>query len=327
MSQQKLLITGGAQRANAVWMHESRHYDQAVLIELDVQTGEARTLLTYKSPPEACPEDRPSIIFKSASLHDGRLYLCTQTEVLIYDWPSLDQVAYHSLPCFNDVHHVLPVGEHLYVASTGLDLVVVLDAAGNVVAEHNALGKDPWHRFDKGTDYRKIPTTKPHESHPNFVFLVDGQPWVTRFEQRDAACLSNLERRVDVGIERVHDGNPHGDRLWLTTVDGHLVAGPTSGGRIDRDIDLNRISGDDGRPLGWCRGLHLDGATAYVGFSRIRSTPLRQNLAWLKRFKRPAEFRPTRIGVYDVEAERHVRDLDLEPAGLSAVFSILPVSS
>ena len=36
-----------------------------------------------------------------------------------------------------------------------------------------------WERFDPEVDYRQVPTTKPHETHPNFVFIVEEDVWVT----------------------------------------------------------------------------------------------------------------------------------------------------
>ena len=113
-----------------------------------------------------------------------------------------------------------------------------------------------------------------------------------------------------------------GSRLVFTSVDGHVISFDTETGE-KRDLDLNRLlePGDD-RPLGWCRGLLTDedARRAWVGFSRIRQTKLRKNLSWIRNGFR--ERLPTRIALYDLERPARLREIDLEPAGINAVFSI-----
>jgi hypothetical protein len=62
-----------------------------------------------------------------------------------------------------------------------------------------------------------------------------------------------------------------------------------------------------------------------VGFSRIRYTTLRRNLSWLRHGFRTGAFhgqRPTRIALYDLEARALREEVDLETAGMGAVFSL-----
>jgi hypothetical protein len=62
-----------------------------------------------------------------------------------------------------------------------------------------------------------------------------------------------------------------------------------------------------------------------VGFTRLRYTRLRKNLSWLRHGFRETEYHrlhPTRIALYDVEQPALLQEIDLEPAGLGAVFSI-----
>jgi len=320
----KALVTGGTQRTHSAFMDKEGRYKEAVLMEVDLDTGASRTLLTYTSPPELCAEGLPSMIFKAGSLVGDRLYLCTLTEVLVYSWPALEQLRHVSLPVFNDLHHVMPHGEDLHVVSTGLDALAVVGPDGSLKALRPALDEDLWERFDKDTDYRRIHSTKPHASHPNYTFVLDGQVWLSRFEQRDAICLDDRGKRMDVGVERVHDGVPDGDVVRLTAVDGHVVTFDAK--TLERvDVcDLNPLTPTD-EPLGWCRGLHVDGDQAFVGLSRIRTTRLYRNLQWLKRRSRPPKPAPTRIGVYNLKARRHLRDIELEERGMSAIFSILPL--
>jgi hypothetical protein len=149
---------------------------------------------------------------------------------------------------------------------------------------------------------------------------------VTRFEQRDAVAVdpSRNGHRAPfaVGIQGIHDGHVAGDRLVFTSVDGHVVRFDTATGER-RDFDLNSLKkpGDD-RPLGWCRGVLTDGDArrAWVGFSRIRETKLRQNLSWIRNGFR--ERLPTRISLYDLERPALLREINLERAGLNAIFSI-----
>jgi hypothetical protein len=74
--------------------------------------------------------------------------------------------------------------------------------------------------------------------------------------------------------------------------------------------------------LGWCRGIHVVGDTAWIGFSRIRPTKIRENVGWVLRgFRKDLG---TRISLYDLTTMECVRDINLEDAGLGAVFSIHP---
>jgi hypothetical protein len=280
----------------------------------------------YASPPEACPDERPSFVFKAGTLADGRLYACTQTEVLVYGVPGFELERRISLPCFNDVHHVTPTPcGTLLVANTGLDMVVELSLRGEVLNEWSALDEDPWQRFERGTDYRKLASTKPHRSHPNYVFLLGGEIWTTRFEQRDAVSLTRPGRRIELPGAQPHDGVLHGDTLYFTQVDGRVVLVDAASLRTRRVLDLARM-GPDQKLLGWCRGIHVpDPDHVVVGFSRLRETRFRENLAWLQskvRTGRPAGCYPSRVALYDLVAEKLVWEHPTEDVGLDIVFSI-----
>src|SRR5271155_3453598 len=111
-------IVGGEQRGVPHWTREWRRYQRALVVK--AEAGQTQRVLEYESPPEHCCGDAPSILFKAATISGDRAYLCTQTEVLICDFPSFAIQKVISLPCFNDVHHVA-VGPDglLYVAVTG----------------------------------------------------------------------------------------------------------------------------------------------------------------------------------------------------------------
>ncbi|HEV2853283.1 MAG TPA: hypothetical protein VHC97_10810 [Thermoanaerobaculia bacterium] len=330
-----LWVVGGEQRISFYKLKEWSLYKKALVVR--VADGRPERVLEYESPPEHCPDEAPSQVFKAATIQDGTAWLCTQTEVLVCDFPSFEIRRVISHPWFNDLHHVVPApgGRRLFVAVTGLDAVAELTPEGELIRLVSVLGGSPWDRFSPDMDYRKVPTTKPHQSHPNYVFFLDGQPWVTRFQQRDAVPLDGLQRLGSAGSrppfdiavdEGIHDGHIEGDRIYFTTVNGCVIRFNLRTGRRTA-FDLNRLTlPDDERPLGWCRGVLPQGSTqAWVGFSRIRYTTLRRNLSWIRHGFRETEHHrqhPTRISLYDLRHLGLVREVDLEPAGMGAVFSI-----
>lgn len=328
----QVLVTGGRQRPSAIQKEEWHRYRQAMVARVEVDSGLVEVGLEYTSPPEACasPEDA-SIVFKAGTLQGERLYLCTQTEVLVYRLPDFERLHYLSLPFFNDLHHVRPSGpDSVLVAVTGLDMVVDVTLDGRVLREWGVLGQDPWARFSRDVDYRRVVTTKPHHAHPNYVFELAGQLWVTRFEQRDAVSLTGHDTRIAIDVEKPHDGFVIGNQVYFTTIDGHIVVADAATRRTVQVFDLNQISSRK-RDLGWCRGLTiLDGERAIVGFTRIRPTRLRENLRWLRYEFGLRETRgvlPTRIVCYDLKRSREEWEIDLEGSGMNCVFSIHPVTA
>ncbi|MGF1668468.1 MAG: hypothetical protein ACFCVC_19575 [Acidimicrobiia bacterium] len=323
----RLLITGGEQRGkrgltsgNKRWYR----YGRGHLIELDTDTGDARTLLSYESPSEATADEDPAILFKQAFLDGDRLLLTTQTEILVLAYPSLERIGYVSIPSFNDVHHVRPTpAGTLLVVNTGLDQLVEITDDGEVVNRWSVIGDDPWNgRFSPDEDYRRHATTKPYEAHPNHVFHIGDEPWVTRFDKRDAVSVLDKTRRIDIGVERVHDGVVHGDKVYFTSVDGHVVIADTATLAVIEVIDLNTAD-DEEVILGWCRGILVEEGSAWVGFSRLRPTAFRENVSWVREgFKRSIG---THVAQYDLAQKRLIKRIELEDTTpLNAVFSVLP---
>jgi hypothetical protein len=327
-----LWVVGGEQRMSFRNLDEWNKFRAGVVAR--VENGRAEPVLTWVSPPEHCPDDLPSILFKAATFEGDTAWLCTQTEVLECGLPSFSVRRVISLPCFNDLHHVTPGPDGtLFVAVTGLDAVAEITRDGELIRLVSVLGGDPWERFSPDVDWRKVHTTKPHRAHPNYIFFVDGRPWVTRFEQRDAVPVDDPAGGCfRVGEESgIHDGAVHDGKLCFTSVDGHVVTFDLATGERT-DLDLNDIrEPDDDRPLGWCRGvLPVGGGRAWVGFTRLRHTRLRQNLSWIRHGFRATEHHrglPTRVALYDLEQPAKLREIDLEGAGLNAVFSIHPGSA
>ena len=324
-----LYVSGGRQRRQLAGevAPEWSLYDRARLVRIDTESLRSELVVDYETPPQARPDEGYSILFKQGTLDGRTLYICTSTEVLILDAREFKRIGYVSLPTFNDLHHVCPgASGSLLVASTGLDLVVECTPAGEPLRQWSVIGENPWERFSKSTDYRKVATTKPHKSHPNFVFHLNGDIWVTRAWQKDALCLTCPERRFSVGKETIHDGLVIGDSIWFTSVDGKVIEVDRGRLEVKRSVDLNGIDSKPGTVLGWCRGLcPISDHLVWVGFTRVRKTKFRENLLWVKhRFSNPDV--PTHIALYDLESRKCLQEIDLEEHGLNVVFSIFPVA-
>lgn len=317
-----LYVVGGRQREPrgvSAGVQDWYRFDRALIVAVETDTGEVRVVAEHDTPPDACAPIDPAILFKSASIRGDRMYACTQTEILVYQLPDFTVLAYLSLPFFNDLHHVLPTDAgRLLVAVSGLDMIVELDLDGTVHNEWSATDTDTWERFSRDVDYRLIASTKPHHAHPNHVFVLNGQPWATRFEQRDAICLDDRSKRIDISVERPHDGDLVNGRLYFTTVDSHIVVANPDDLSVESAKEAVRHRRED--LLGWCRGILVADGRAWLGFSRIRPTKTRENVSWVLRgFKKDLG---TRIGLYDLDTMECLRDINLEEAGLGAVFSI-----
>lgn len=227
----ELYIIGGRQKKRFVTPDDAEHrFESAVIIRLETETRSSEQVVDYKTMGEAKADNEASNLFTSSTLQDHKLYTCTYTEVLIFEVPLFRQVGYISLPRFNAVHHVCPTRNGtLLIANTGLDMVVETTLGGTVLHEWNVLGDDPWQRFSKAVDYRKVLSTKPHRSHPNFVFQIGDHVWVTRFHQQDALCLTKPDQSIPLCLGFPHDGLLYRGMLYFTTVDGHLIeANPDS---------------------------------------------------------------------------------------------------
>lgn len=320
-----LYVVGGKQAAprpitagNGNW----NGYDEGVIVRIDPATGAGTECVSYVSPPDVCSPGEAAITFQAGAIQENLLYVCTQTEVLVFELPSFKRVGYLSLPVFNDLHHVrpTPTGE-LLIANAGLELVMQTTLQGEICKVWNVLGEEPW-QLNSDVDFRKI-STKPHHSHPNYLFYINSEPWATRFHQGDAICLTQPEKRIEVSKERIHDGLVHEGRVYFTSVNGWIYVANTSTLTLERSINLSEMH-PEGTLLGWCRSLYAEGDLLWVGFSRIRPTKWRENVTWLVRgFK---YVQPTHIACYDLAKNECVQEINLEPMGLNAVYSIFPVA-
>lgn len=327
----KFYIVGGRTKPNAHKPPDFLGFQNGLILQLDTETGAVIERASWVSPAQNCQENKPSYLFTAGTLTRRHLWVCSQTEVLAYSIPDFEQSKLISLPFFNDLHHVTPSSRGtLLVAVTGLDMIVEISTDGLVVNEWDALGEPVWDRFDRAVDYRKISTTRPHKSHPNFVFEYHDEIWVTRFEQKDAISLTGSPRRIDIGRGLTHDGHVIGGNVYFTTVNGFIVVANLD--HIVQIIDVSEILRDSfGRALGWCRGIRVLSETEIiVGFTRIRPTKLLENLNWmLDRTIRSAvpqiptsQSVPTRVVCLDISRKKKVWEVDLEKYGMNAIFSI-----
>ena len=131
----RLYAVGGRQRARTIGVDEWNQYAGGLILVVDPDRQEVLRRHKYETPEQFRPDTpNPSILFKSATLTDDRIYVCTQTEVLVYSLPELGVEHHISLPCFNDVHHVsLTNSGSLLVAVTGLDLVLEISVDGEIL--------------------------------------------------------------------------------------------------------------------------------------------------------------------------------------------------
>lgn len=305
---------------------EWRLYESALILEVDAENGSVEVKNEYKSPPESRASRLSSSTFKCGTIAGNKLYACTSTEVLTFELPEFRISNYISLPCFNDVHHVVPDADgNLLVTSTGLEMVVKVTPEGTALQHWNVLGEDPWEKFSRTLDYRKVDSTKPHRSHPNFTFELDGHVWATRFLQRDAICLTDPSRRIEIGIQAPHDGLVRGGNIYFTTVDGHIVVVSADSLQIDEVVDLKAINGQKAL-LGWCRGLLPVAETKFwIGFTRVRKTKFRENLLWVKNvFRDGMAEKPSHIALYDTYTRACLGEIDLEQYGMNVIFGIFP---
>jgi hypothetical protein len=257
------------------------------------------------------------------------MLVCTQTEVLEFSLKDFSRTAYITHPWMNDLHHVVESQRGtLLVANTGLDMILEMDREGQVLSTHSALpGEDPWGRFSKNTDYRKVITTKPHRSHPNYSFEYKDELWISRFNQKDLLCLTDPTKNIEIGQEKTHDGNLWGNLAYCTTVDGHLFVSDLDTLKVVGKYDLNEITQTD-KDLGWCRGVHiLEENRVLVGFSRLRPSKFKDNHRWL-RFqlgirKKDSGGMPTRVDCFNLTERTREWSIDLEHHEMNAVFSIL----
>lgn len=326
-----ILITGGRERDSGFQLGEGKYYDEACLLRLNLESGSFERLLTITESTrtrENYPDEFPNLEFTAGHVEGDKLWLATDTEVMQYSYPELRLLKKASLPAFQNIHHVRAFDDYIAVVSTGLDMLVLLDPNSLKPVEYlNVEGKDPWHRFSPEVDYRKVHSTRPHEGHPNFVFTLGDELWVTRCTQEDAVCLRDMSKLIDIAPPKeisVHDGHVVNGKIYFTTVDGFIVIADASTQKVIDEFDINPFEDRPGAK-GWCRGIHLDGDVIYVGFSRLRRTKNKTKIAWVKGIfdNRPTQANAV-VAAYDLKRRHKLKEWVLPDNTIDAIYSLLP---
>lgn len=317
------IVTGGRRNAKKYSYDRLAYCYEAGLYRVDFSAKRIIESYIERDLKEEIYTPEYTLSFRGAYLSNSEITTCTHSEIIVFDADSLTVKKRITDPCFNDLHSISLQNRSTWFTSTGIDMVGCIESKDHI--RMYPVIEDAVDRFDKEADYRRI-CTKPHHSHPNFIFLLDGHIWVTRFIQKDAVCLDDLSKRIEIGVERPHDGIVRDNRVFFTTVDGKLVECDVLKGK---PVHIHDLTGQyrSGNP-GWCRGLCLEGDYAYVGFTAIRKTRSIENLSFLTdtvrmlkdRFKSNA---PARIIKYNLKKEKIEDEMQFRPSELGIVFSIL----
>jgi hypothetical protein len=302
-------------------------YAGGVILILDRNGNLDRRLVYDKRPGVLGDIPGVGVVVKSGCLDGSSAVICTTTDVMRVDLESGDVLAHCTHPKFNDLHHALPTTSgDLLVVSTGIDSVLRVSWSGELLQAWPMSDRAP-SMLEDPHDYRLVLSTKPHQVHPNHVFVTDsGQIYATRFAQQDAICITDsLRPFLEPGIGNLHDGLTRDGEVWFTGTSGIVSAVDAQSGRPVRTFDISSMLKSD-RPPGWCRGLaFLDDDTVAIGFSRLRHTKFKENVKWIANKFGASSLspHPTRIVFFDIRNERVTGQVDLEQAGgMNAVFSI-----
>lgn len=327
-----LLVTGGVLRPDGYNLGEGKYYGCAKLVHINIKTGQFSELLSVADGTHNFPDEHPNLEFTVGAVDKDNLWLAMDTEIRLYTYPQLQLIKTFSHPCFHNIHSVAIHDDELYVTSTGIDLVLVLDKYNGAIKQYfNVEGKPIWHRYSQTTDYRKVHSTRPHDSHPNYVFWIDEQPWVTRCTQEDAVLLSDVSKRIDISgpdkVISVHDGIVHGDYVYFTSVDSCIVIADTKTYQVVETFNLSNLKGYGGL-RGWCRGLYISGDIFYVGFSRLRKTRRLDKIEWVSRLiNRGKTIEDCSVLGINMSTKEIIADYIIPTGMLDAIYTILPEPS
>lgn len=277
-----------------------------VLGIFDVESGRVVHRTEY-TPPAGLYGAPQKIQFTGFCFAEGLLWVCSFGEILGYDsWPPREPTARISLPGFNDLHHCTPWQGGLAVANTGLETVDCVGFDGTLRERFDLLaGEVGARRIDPDADYRRVVDTKPHRRHVNHLFRLDDELWATQLRTSEAIAVTAEREALRIGPGMPHDGRMIDGSLVFTTTNGHLAILDPRGVAAPRNVALTRLTPELDQ-LGWCRGVCGDpGALGryFVAFSALRRSRWKEFGYWIRWRHTLA---PSRIALYDVEAERLV---------------------
>ena len=321
------IISMGIPAKNYRKLKEGFRYDGAVIHVIDWKRKRVIKEITYKSPPEHLGRGM-SMQFKGASIYNGeKYYVVTNTEVLCYDICGWKLVDVYSQRDFNDLHSVLRVKDKIYVCNTGLEIVQVFSSDWMLLDEINLCSVPTWDRFDRFKDYRRVPTTKPHEVHVNHLFVLGGHVFATRGQKQDVVDLLDMSTKIQLSKEQdhkniilCHDGLVKGDRIFFTQVDGRILEVERGNLNNVSVLDLNSLNSTR-KKLGWVRGLEVVDDFAFVGTSKMRGSRFKEYTEWAVKGSRKAM--PSSIIQVDLRRKRIVDYYELERYKGHAIYTIL----
>lgn len=238
-----------------------------------------RWIKVHESPEVVMPGHHK---VNGGCFHEEKFYFVTFGQVFKADLFRETCRPVWTAPFLHDLHGVGIFNGCMYVVNTGLERIEVLSLPR--FDDHRTIDLQQHigtcRRFDLSLDYRHVWTTQPHLVHANHCFWLDGEVWVTRFCQGDALALDS-GRRIDLSPwGNPHDGCVHGDKVFFTTAQGHLVCYDAALRPLD-SWDLNGLMNRG--QLGWCRGVAVEGETALVAFTQFRPSVTREMGNWILR--------------------------------------------
>ena len=321
---ENFIITGGRRKDKPFSMNNLADCFDAGIYEIDF--GKKRISRRYMetTPNYRIYPSNYSLSFRGGVVFNDTLYTCTHSEIIEFDTGNFSVKKRISNRLFNDLHHADIINDRMMFASTGIDRVGEFVSEGRIKL-HPVLNSNDLRPISDVEDYRVI-STKPHVSHPNHVFKIGRELWVTRFNQKDAVSLNNLEKRIDISEGKPHDGLIRDGRLYFTTVNGMIVVFDVLNLKKKGTHNLSSLFPD--YSPGWCRGLEIIGEFAYVGFSALRWTLSLENIGFLaKNFislgKKLRKNLPARIVKYNMRTQSIVDEYCFDQNEIGLIFSII----
>ncbi|WP_415371528.1 hypothetical protein [Patiriisocius sp. Uisw_047] len=325
---EKFLISGGIPRVLGELI-PGHVFKKAELAEINFTKKTYKPVLNYISPKEYCADIAPSITFGGFCRVDSKFYIPTRTEVLVLDAATYEVEEVITDPLFNDLHDVLVKDGILYVAVTGMDAVFKIHLNTRERTIVNIAGKLPFHRFKESDNLNKRSSLKPHEAHPNNLFEIDNQIWVTRLKMMDAVCIEDISNTINISAGLPHDGFVKDNFIYFTTVNGYVVIIDKATMKESKSIKLTGEKEVEGTPLGWCRGIYVDEDYFYVGFTKLRTTKFTENLDWVKTIVSKKKLidkpLPTRIEKYTIDGT-YVSQFIFPKDSIFNIFSIIKIN-
>ncbi len=140
--------------------------------------------------------------YKGITFLGDRCYIGYYNSIFVYDanWNLVDTI---SPPLFASIHEIESDGEGIWVTSSGIDAVLKISPAGEVLERHfigellpedlERVGIRP-RPVDPDGDYRELlEHMSTHVAHPNGLSVVDGRPYVTLYRPGAVIGLNPFE--------------------------------------------------------------------------------------------------------------------------------------